>query len=85
MSISNDAVASVKTRQDLGRFIRALAKELDNPDEAWENQDLYSFLEAMAAWVDDMDGYYLNKGEAIPRDPSWGTIAQILLAATAYE
>ena len=43
--------------------------------EEWENRDLPSYLEAIAAWVDDMDGYYRNLGEDSPTSPlgrRWG-------------
>jgi hypothetical protein len=39
----------------------------------------------MAAWVDDIDGYFRNRGEAVPVQPTWKTLGQILLAAKVYE
>ena len=62
-----------------------MANESVAPGNNWENQDIKSFLEAMAGWVEDMDGYYLNKGEKPPVTPTWKTFAEMLRAATIYE
>jgi hypothetical protein len=42
-------------------------------------------MDAMAAWVRDTPGYFINRGEPVPEEPSWSLFAQIILAATAYE
>jgi hypothetical protein len=55
-----------------------------NP-EGWENPSLERFLDAVAAWTHDMDGYYQNLGQPMPGDVEWGVFAQILLAARIYE
>jgi hypothetical protein len=76
-------IESIQTRQDLASFIVSLSRQ---DITAWENQDLPSFLEAMAAWVNDMDGFFRNvQGRSAPDHPSWQLFAQMLLAATAYE
>lgn len=65
---------NIATREDLVKFIEILANESTSASKTWENEDLPSFLEAMAAWVEDMDGYYKNKVESVPTQPSWKTI-----------
>jgi hypothetical protein len=81
----NEMVDSVRTREDLVRFVRGLLSDLkENPDD-WENTDLARYLEALAAWVEDMDGVFKNRGEPVPERPDWKTLAQILLAASIYE
>ena len=75
----------ITTRNDLVKFVEALAREASTDSKDWENGDLPSFLKAMAAWIEDMDGYYKNRGEATPSQPSWKTIGEILRAATIYE
>ena len=82
MSMNPDGI---NTREDLVNFIEVLAKESSSNSKNWENKDLPSFLEAMAAWIEDMDGYYQNKGESVPSQPSWKIIGEILKAATIYE
>lgn len=75
----------VGSRDGLAKLASALAQDLkDNPDE-WENGDLGSFLEAIAAWVEDMDGYHENTNQPLPADASWGVFAAILMAARVYE
>lgn len=76
---------NIKNRQDLIIFIKQLAKEARHPDDNWSNRDLVSYLEAMAAWIEDMDGYYKNTGKPTPKELKWATIADILKAATMYE
>jgi hypothetical protein len=70
---------------ELVRLLESMVANLrDNPEE-WVNGDLESFLGAMAAWVEDMDGYYANAGQPLPEPPGWRTIAEILMAAKHYE
>jgi hypothetical protein len=81
-----DEVENIDNRGDLAAFIRDLAEDLRRNRSQWENADLASYLEAAAAWVDDMDGYYKNvRGKPVPELPSWGIFADILAAASKYE
>ncbi len=77
----------VQTREDLAAFVRMLREDLlegGHTDE-WENPTLERYLAALAAWVDDMDGHFQNRGETVPEQPSWNLIGQILYAAKIYE
>jgi hypothetical protein len=76
---------SVRSREDLARFIRDLAESVRRDPATWENRDLWSFLEAMSAWVEDMEGYFKNRGEAVPASLDWKTVAAMLAAARVYE
>lgn len=78
-------VERIETREELVEFIRLLQKDLINNPEGWENDELASYLEAMAGWVDDMDGYYQNRGSEIPQTLSWKHVGYILLASKTYE
>jgi hypothetical protein len=78
-------IENIRTREDLAQYVRELSIRANNPDENWENMDLYSFLEAMSGWIQEMDGYYKKIGKAMPKQPTWKTIAEILTAATVYE
>lgn len=73
------------TREDVVAFLRNLCDSLETSPEEWENPTLSSYLDAMAAWIDDMDGYYANRGEAPPTDLTWGILRDILSAAKVYE
>jgi hypothetical protein len=82
---SKESVDRIRSRADFAEFVGALITDLRDKPEEWENEDLASFLAAVKAWVEDMDGYFKNIGERTPEQPSWKTLAQILLAAKVYE
>ena len=81
----NALAERIATREDFAAFAGALRDHLQGQPSEWENPDLASFLDAIAAWVKDMDGYYLSRGEPVPATPSWKTFGRILLAARVYE
>ncbi|WP_329125083.1 DUF7660 family protein [Streptomyces sp. NBC_01353] len=56
----------VDGREDLASFVRSLHRSYAEGGEAWENADLAAFLEALAAWIDDADGWYRNAGHELP-------------------
>lgn len=78
-------IESIANRHDLAKFANLLKLDLIKNPEQWENVTLPDFLDAISAWVDDMDGYYINKNQPVPKSPSWKNIAEILLAAKHYE
>jgi hypothetical protein len=75
----------VDSRQDLAAFDRALHRSHTVEGHSWENADLASFLEALAAWIDDADGWYSNVGRDLPTNGDWSFFALALRAATTYE
>jgi hypothetical protein len=85
MTSLEEAAARIKSRQDLASFIGKLAEDRHRNPTAWASEDLRSYLDALAAWTDDMDGYFANQGKAIPSEPSWRLIGAMLLAARVYE
>lgn len=76
---------SVSSRDELVEFIRALQNDFIHNYDQWQNVGVDSFLEGMASWLEDSDGYYANRGEEPPETPRWSTVAEILLAASMYE
>jgi hypothetical protein len=76
---------SISSRGDFVEFTKALRKDLQDNPTSWENPTLERFLEALGAWVEDMDGYYLNQGKFVPIQPDWKVIGDILMAAKMYE
>ena len=80
-----DRVRSITSRDDLVAFIHNLVFDLKTRPDAWGNSQLDSYLEALAAWTEDMDGYFQNRGEPTPSEPSWRLLGEILMAATMYE
>ena len=73
------------TRLELADVIGQLRDSLAREPGSWENSDLDTFLDALAAWTRDMDGWFKNRGEPLPDVPSWELFAHMLLAARTYE
>ncbi|MFJ5774280.1 hypothetical protein [Streptomyces sp. NPDC093094] len=82
MTASPDHVGS---GEDLASFIRALHRNQAEEGDSWGDQDLAGFLEALAARVDDADGWYGNAGHELPADGDRRFFARALQAATVYE
>ncbi|MEM1505494.1 hypothetical protein RG959_19000 [Domibacillus sp. 8LH] len=79
------SIDSITSREDLARFISLLRIDLQNNKAQWENHTLERYLEAMEAWVIGMDGYYQNREEPMPEQPSWKTVADVFYASSMYE
>jgi hypothetical protein len=77
-------IDKIVSRHDLAEYVATLRQELLRR-RSGEDRDLPSYLEAMSAWISDMDGFYDNIGEKCPDAPTWRTLAQIITAATVYE
>lgn len=76
---------AVRTRSDLVQFIRILMMDLQEHPGDWENPDLARYLGALAAWIDDMDGYFKNQNLPIPEQVDWKLFGEMLMAAKHYE
>ena len=81
----DELAAQIKDRDDLVDFIHALRLDLQQNEGRWENATLETFLEAMAAVVQDLDGRYRNRNEPMPEKLSWRDFAALLLASRIYE
>jgi len=75
----------VKSKKDFEQFIADLFHDFKENEDSWENNSLGLYLEGMSGWFGDIDGYYLNKEEDTPAQPSWEMLATLLLAAKVYE
>ena len=78
-------VKKIQTKKDFVSFLRALKKDYLENLSSWENRDIEAFLEAMAAWVEDMDSFYINQGLPVPEKPDWKVFADILMGGKLYE
>lgn len=75
----------VSSKADFLQFVAALQQDLADNSPQWENRTLADYLAALGRWVEDMEGYYHNTGQEIPRQVSWRVFANILQAASIYE
>jgi len=80
-----EQVGKIQTRDHLVLFIQYLVEDLRPCPERWENSSLETHLEALGAWLQDMDGYYHNRGQTAPEHPTWRHVGEILLTARMYE
>lgn len=69
-------------REEFLTFIEKFQTE----SKDFENNTLESFLEAMARYSRDIDGYYSNTGQSIDLNKvNWKVFADILQGAATYE
>lgn len=80
-----EALRRVESRADLVNFLNLLRRDCEMRVSEWENRSVPDFLSALAAWTDDMEGYFSNHGEQMPTEPTWKLIALMLAAARVYE
>ena len=81
----SESLRTIATREDLIAFVALLRRDFAAAENRWENDTLDSYLEALQAVLTDWNGRFINRGEPVPEVPSWRLVAEILLAATAYE
>ena len=76
----------VQSREQLIDHLFRLLDDYDGAGNHWENRDVYTFLQAMAAWLNDCEGYYQQTGLSVDvNNPSWQVFADALSAAAVYE
>jgi hypothetical protein len=75
----------VASRSDLAAFLEQLAEQAASDPDSIANRDLASYLSGAAGWAADLHGYFLNKGEPVPDEPTWALVAALFAAAAVYE
>lgn len=78
-------IDQIRTREDFVRFIYTLKEDTHINTDEWENKDIPSYLESIASWVEDMDGYYKNMNMKPPRDVDWKFLATLFYVGKIYE
>ncbi len=78
-------IESIGSRDDFISFVYDLLAYFESEREEWENQTIDAYIDALARWTRDMDGYYKNMGQSPPDQLSWRVLADMLFAATMYE
>lgn len=84
----SDALYDLKItdRKSFSQFLELLREDLINNPNAWENKTLSDFLEALATYTEDIQGYYDNTNANVNADvPAWSTFADIFKEAKVYE
>ena len=75
----------VRTRDDLVRYLNGLVQEISAHQQKVENVSTADFVEALAAWIADMDGYFANRGAESPSEATWQLMAMAITAGLVYE
>lgn len=79
-----DDTGSVKTAEELADVVNAIARDWETDGRGWQNQTAGAFVEVLAAWLTDMQGYYANRGTIAAQSP-WQVMADAVSAARYYE
>ena len=74
---------TIETKADFICFIELLINDLKSTE--WANNSLESYLQAMANWTEDMEGYYHNNNLPVSQKIDWKVFANILISAKMYE
>ena len=78
--------STIHDRQSFIRFVQELRNNFLQDGEQWENKTLDQFLEALAAYAEDIQGYYDNMTPSVNADiPGWKVFADMLMGASMYE
>lgn len=75
---------AIETREDFVWFAELLTQNYRKRRGEWENDKLDRYLEAVAGFSSDFDGYVRNTGSNAEENP-WRLLAAVLLAAKVYE
>ena len=78
-------ISKIQTKTEFIDFLLKLKRDYTENPSSWENKDINSFLGAIAAWVEDMDGFYINQDIPIPEHIDWQIFAHILMGGKVYE
>ena len=79
-------VRTIRSREEFILFVWELLGEYKSNPNAWgANDSLELYIQGIASASQDIDGLYLNRDEAFPKQPSWRMLAEILWMATDYE
>ncbi|WP_027384921.1 DUF7660 family protein [Epilithonimonas caeni] len=78
-------IEKIANKEDFVDFVYLLVTNLNSHPQEWANQTLAEYLESIASWTEDMEGYYQNNNIPIPENINWKVFANILIAAKMYE
>lgn len=82
MDAPDPTVCSLETLQ---ASLDEIVRDWETDGARWTNQTAGEFVEALAAWLADMDGYYARRGTTAAAQSPWRVIADAIAAARHYE
>lgn len=81
----HEQIKNIKSKEDFVLFVKELRKDFIENPQGWENKDIAAFLDALAVWTTDMENYYSNTKQSVPKNIDWKVIADMLMGAKMYE
>lgn len=84
----NDKILHFKPtdRKSFIELINLLREDLIEDPSTWENKTLPDFLEALARYAEDIQGYYNNTNQNYNADEAnWKVFSDIFIGASMYE
>lgn len=81
----NKKINEINSKEDFVNFVELLVANLNSNPNEWVNTTLSEYLEGVASWTEDMEGYYHNNNNPVPESVNWKVFANILIAAKMYE
>lgn len=67
------------------KFLQELGRDSSSNKDEWENQEITSYLESIAMWVEAMEGCYRNMNGEMPTDINWQFLATLFYVGKIYE
>jgi hypothetical protein len=91
MSKLYEIINDIQTQSELVSFIRTLGDDYKKNKDSWENITIDAYLDAIAAWIDDInklsnqENKFLNANFTLSNINSLKTIALIFYVGKKYE
>ena len=73
-----EMLGKIKNKEDFIKFIEKYASDITDLPVKY-------YLESVASWTEDMEGYYSNTGKEIPENINWDFIATLFYVGSIYE
>ncbi|MDR2967719.1 MAG: hypothetical protein LBU74_07205 [Methanobacteriaceae archaeon] len=80
-----DRINSIKSKKEFIDFLDLLSKDKHGNEDEWENTTIEDYLASIAAWIEDMEGYYINNNLPLPETKNWSFIATLFYVGKIYE
>jgi len=76
---------NISSKEDFIKYVHLLSDDYKENHGNWENASVDKYLDALAAWAGDMEGYYEFWKKDAPKNVNWSVIWDLLIAARDYE
>jgi hypothetical protein len=77
-------ISSVTTNEDAARIANRMMKDVVHHPGDWSDRNLVDFLGGLEGALMDMPIHYALRGEPVSEQPTWQSIAEVLVQAGGY-